>query len=43
VTRVERGDALKSLGVGVGSAAVVGVALLAVTLHNLDIRFDICE
>lgn len=40
---VQQADLLKSLGVGVGTAAVVGIALLAVTLHNLDIHFDICE
>lgn len=40
---VERGDALKSLGVGAVTATVIGIALLAVALHDLDIHFGICE
>jgi hypothetical protein len=40
---VEQADALKSLGVGAGVVVVVGIALLAVALHDLDIHFGICE
>ena len=32
-----------TVGAGLGTLTVIGIAVLAVALHNLDIHFDICE